>query len=128
MLLEGENAEAARMSHLWREQQRDITMLYLTGMPVEEIASQFRVCPHTVYNVVRRETDHAHAQIKGARRMAASRDTAKQIADVIRRYVGEERIPMLAHELLEVRGNHSVRETVKMVVRELLVMENDNGE
>jgi hypothetical protein len=51
--------------------------------------------------------------------MALSDAAAREIAKVLRKHVGQERLAQIVDELLEIRGDKDFRETVETLVHAL---------
>jgi hypothetical protein len=47
--------------------------------------------------------------------MTTSKTTAQQLAEIVRRYVPEDKIPAMLDDLTQVPGNKSFREVVQML-------------
>jgi hypothetical protein len=52
--------------------------------------------------------------------MAASNDTVREIAKVLRRHVDQATLERVVHDLLEVPGNKSFRDAIEMLARDLV--------
>jgi hypothetical protein len=51
--------------------------------------------------------------------MAMPSDPIREIAEILRRHVGQDALEKIANELLEVRGNKSFREIIGRLLDEL---------
>ena len=52
--------------------------------------------------------------------MTASNDPIREVADILRRHIGQETLQKIANELLEVRGNKTYREIIGRLADELI--------
>jgi hypothetical protein len=51
--------------------------------------------------------------------MTASNDPIREVAEILRRHIGQETLQKIANELLEVRGNKTYREIIRRLADEL---------
>jgi len=52
--------------------------------------------------------------------MTASNDPIREVAEILRRHIGQETLQKIANELLEVRGNKTYREIIGRLADELI--------